>query len=287
MTEGSLSSAFGRASDGALEQRLAALVLRGQTAWPKLRVDPSAFVAFLGRRAKKAPDLTDFPHIEDLFLTHACVAGAPGALRAFEDAHFASLPSHLAQLAPTRDFLADAEQTLRTKLFVAKEGKEMGLAAYSGSGPLGAWFRVTALNTALKMLRAETQNRAREAPLGASPSRANPESELIRARTQAELGEILKRVLAQAPARERALLRMHFVDGSTLEELAQVFEVHRGTVVRWIRAARRSILEETQRQMTERLQLSPSELSSTFRMSRTDWSLSLETALGPEKKKRS
>lgn len=77
---------------------------------------------------------------------------------------------------------------------------------------------------------------------------------------------------------------MRFVNGSTLEALAQLFAVHRGTIVRWIRAARQSILRETQRQRTERSRPSPSELSSTFRMSRSDWSLSLESVLGPEEK---
>jgi RNA polymerase sigma-70 factor, ECF subfamily len=211
------------------------------------------------------------------------LVGVPGAMRAFEEAHFTNLPTHLAHLTLTADLLEEVAQTLRAKLFVATGGRPPGIAAYSGRGPLGAWFRVTALNAALSLLRAEAKALHPHRPTSAQRS-SDPERELIRTRMRTELQDTLRDVLAQTPARERALLRLHFVNGSTLEELTQAFKVSRATVVRWIASARRSVLQETQRRMVQQLKLSPSQLSSTLRISRSDWSLSLETVLGSEKK---
>ncbi|HUB09247.1 MAG TPA: sigma factor-like helix-turn-helix DNA-binding protein [Myxococcales bacterium] len=296
---GSLSQAFLQGSSpaaaaairatatGDLEKRLASLVRRGQKAWPDLPVDSDDFVAFLAARtADRWPDgpSHDLPWLEDLYLCHACLAGSPGAIEAFERTHFSNLPSHLSQLSPTSDFVGEVGQTLRAKLFVADRRGEKGVAAYTGRGPLGAWFRVTALNTALKLLREEMKHLRGGGGAPAVPAPADPERALIRARTRAELEETLRSVLAQAPTRERALLKMHFVNGSTLEELAQIFKVHRATVARWIAGARQSVLRETQRRMVERFKLSPSELSSAFRITRSEWTLSLEKTLGSMEK---
>jgi RNA polymerase sigma-70 factor, ECF subfamily len=265
-----------------VERSLELVLRRGRTAWPDLNVEPGTFMAFLAQRIKtgaRERALLDFPHAEDLYLSCACISALPGALRVFEDLHFKNLPSHLAQLTPTRDILEEVEQTLRAKLFVAMEGAQPGLVAYAGRGPLGAWFRVTALHTALKLLRAEMNELRLEARAVVEPPPADPEHELVRARTRAELEETLRDVLSQLPARERSLLRLHFVNGSTLEELTRAFNVSRATVVRWIANARQSVLQETQRRMVERLKLSPSELSSTFRITRSDWALSLESVM--------
>jgi RNA polymerase sigma-70 factor, ECF subfamily len=277
---------WARTVSGNLEELLAALLSRGQRAWPALSIEPEGWMAFLAARTEKE-DPVDAPlafaNAEDLYLSYACVVGAPGAMRAFEGEHFTNLRSHLAQLSPTRDFLKDVEQTLRAKLFVAEDGGEMGIAAYAGRGPLGAWFRVTSLNTALKLRRAELKDLPYEPEPAAPPLQTDPEHALIRARTKAELAETLRYVLEQAPAEERVLLRLHFLKGTTLEELARIFKVDRATIVRRIARARRAVLQEAQRRMVERLKLSPSELSSTFRISRSDWTLSLEVALGAEK----
>lgn len=299
-TSGRLSAAFleglppsvlkeVRAWSGDLEQRLDSVVERGRRAWPELSFEVEGWMRYLSRHqaAEAAHDpLVAFAHAEDLYLAYACIGAAPRALEAFEAAHFSRLPVHLSQLSPTRELLNEVEQMLRAKLFTAQPGEEPGIAAYAGRGPLGAWFRVTALNDALKLLRAEgkqerAERHSRAEAAGAPSKPADPEHALIRLKTKSDLQDILKEVLSQAPPRERALLRMHFVEGSTLDELAKIFKVHRATVVRWIGGARRTILAETQRRLVKELKLSPSEVSSTLRMSRSDWTLSLRSLLAP------
>jgi RNA polymerase sigma-70 factor, ECF subfamily len=263
----------------ALEALLAELVRRGRNAWPKLAVNPEQWMVFLAERSHG--QRSSFPHAEDLFLSFACIAGATGATVAFEGAHFTSLPSHLARLDPSADFLNEIEQVLRTKLFVRRQGREAGLSAYRGRGPLGAWFRVTALNESLSLLRtmALAEKQAPQSEALGSVGVPDPEHVLIRTRMTSQMQEILRHVLVELPARERALLRMHFIHGVKFNALARIFKVHTNTVWRWITDARQSILLETQRRMIAQLRLSASEVSSALRLDPAEWTLSLERLL--------
>jgi RNA polymerase sigma-70 factor, ECF subfamily len=53
--------------------------------------------------------------------------------------------------------------------------------------------------------------------------------------------------------RDRNLLRLHFLGGITLEQLASMYGVHRATVVRWLAGARKAVFDGTRKRMREKL----------------------------------
>jgi RNA polymerase sigma-70 factor, ECF subfamily len=267
-----------------LAERLDALVVRARAAWPSLELDPERWMRFLAQRSSKASPETlgAFAHAEDLYLTFGCAEGSAEAIRLFDSAHLSQLPDHLSPLRRGADFHEEVKQSLRVKLLVATPGKEPGIAAYAGRGPLGAWVRITALHTALKQIRTEERAAGAEEahadqapPVSTGRSRDSPEAAVIRADLSAEIQSALEAALSGRPAKERALLKLHFVNGSTIDELGRMFGVHRATAARWIASGRQAVLAETQKQLRERLGLSPNELASALRMSWSGWTLSL------------
>jgi RNA polymerase sigma-70 factor (ECF subfamily) len=70
-------------------------------------------------------------------------------------------------------------------------------------------------------------------------------------------------------------LKLHFHEGVTLDELAQLQGVHRTTIARRIAAARKEIILRGRTQLRERLALSPSELESLMRLMADHLDLSL------------
>ena len=90
----------------------------------------------------------------------------------------------------------------------------------------------------------------------------SPEVQLLRARYQTHYEEALRAALATLDAKERNLLRMHVVDGLTVDRIGLVYQVHRATAARWVQSVRGKLLDHIYRSLGERLQLSAAELDS-------------------------
>jgi RNA polymerase sigma-70 factor (ECF subfamily) len=67
-------------------------------------------------------------------------------------------------------------------------------------------------------------------------------------------------------ARDRVMLRQHFVDGLTIDELGPLYGVHRATAARWIASAKEDLMTRTRREFMARARLSPKEMASVMRM---------------------
>jgi RNA polymerase sigma-70 factor (ECF subfamily) len=72
--------------------------------------------------------------------------------------------------------------------------------------------------------------------------------------------------LATMDPREKVMLRQHFVDGLTIDELGPLYAVHRATAARWITAAKATLMERTRREFMTRARLSPREMASVMRL---------------------
>ena len=77
-------------------------------------------------------------------------------------------------------------------------------------------------------------------------------------------------------------LRMHFLDAMSIDEMGQVFHVHRATIARWLVAIRREVLEQICRKISLNLRASSSEFRSIVRLVRGDVRLSLHRILGED-----
>jgi RNA polymerase sigma-70 factor (ECF subfamily) len=90
-----------------------------------------------------------------------------------------------------------------------------------------------------------------------------------------EFRAAVEEALAALPARERVLLRLHYVEGLRLLQIAQLYKVHESTVSRWLGQAAETVAADTRRRLVGRLSLSPQAADSVARMvlSRLDLSI--------------
>jgi RNA polymerase sigma-70 factor (ECF subfamily) len=214
----------------------------------------------------------------DLALARACAAGDPTALQRFEREHLAQVGAFVAHIDRGRDFVDELCQHLRDKLFVASASGPGKIAAYRGRGPLGGWLRVVAVRAALDLKRAQDAPPGdAEIPLDAAGS--DPELDLIKAHYRRELADAFSATLRALPPEERTVLRLHALEGCTIDELAALYGVHRATAARWIDGARERLLEETRRLLGERLRLPAGEVDSVLGLLRSRVELSLQPLL--------
>src|SRR5262249_54950430 len=117
--------------------RVAQALAEARAAWPRVRFDEARFAA---RLAEQIATEGDLDHAADLLLATACAAGDPAAHAALEEHYLADVPAALGRFRPSRDFVREVLQALRTKLLVSTTGAPK-IAEYSGRGPLAAWIR--------------------------------------------------------------------------------------------------------------------------------------------------
>lgn len=252
--------------------------------WPGVAVPQARFVAhlaqLLGDDAEQAGEL----HLQDLYLAMACAAGDAAALKAFEAAVMGQTLGAIRSLDSQAAFVDEVQQRVRTRLLVGEDGKPPRIAEYRGRGPLAAWVTVTAVRTGLTLMReGKRANRfgdERWAEAIVLPQTGDPELDHLKARYRVELGEALAAACATLQDRERAVLRMYFIDGLNIDKIGRVYGVHRSTVARWIARTRDLLSEATRSHLVEDLALPREELSSLDRLVRSQLDISLDGLLG-------
>jgi RNA polymerase sigma-70 factor (ECF subfamily) len=269
-----------------LPELLRRLEQAGRTVWPGLALPPERFIAYLA--ARMAPDYTDLRlaladvHAEDLYLACACcaVAGAeavPGAVQAFRQRYRAVIQAVVRGVDPAPSFADEVEQTLFRRLFVVEKRAGGGdgdgghlprITNYSGRGSLAAWVSVAAQRTAFSLRRDEVaQKRARERAMADRLSvDLDPELLYLKQRYRAEFEIAFERAVAGLSDRERTLLRMHLVAGLTLDAIGIMYRVNASTVSRWLASTREGLSVETEKDLRQRLHLTPAEFDSLARL---------------------
>jgi RNA polymerase sigma-70 factor (ECF subfamily) len=237
-------------------------------AWPTVALAEDEFARELSTRG--AP-----PHAADLYLAFACSRGVEGAHAAFEAALMTQVAGYLRPMNPSPAFVDEVRQLLREKLFV---GPEPRIAQYSGRGPIGAWLRVMALRTAVNL-----QTRGERGGPSLDPDRVaaggGPELDYLQERYRPLVKHAFQEGLAALTSEQRNLLRLHLVDGLTLEEIGRLFSVNRSTVFRWLDAARAELLRHTRHCLHKRLGVDASEFDSLVQAVRSRLDLSLASIL--------
>jgi RNA polymerase sigma-70 factor (ECF subfamily) len=176
----------------------------------------------------------------------------------------------------------DVRQALRVKLLVSEGGAGGKIARYAGRGPLAGWLRIVAVRTALSMRRASSPSAPHEDEdilAGMAAPGVDPELEHLRARYQDAFRSAFHDAMMALDAAERNMLRLHHVDGLSIDEIAPVFQIHRATAARRLAKAREEISEQTRSLLVSRLQLSESECSSIMGMILSQLDVSLVRVL--------
>jgi RNA polymerase sigma-70 factor (ECF subfamily) len=259
---------------------LAPLLAAGRAAWPELALPADAFARYLEQRLapdQPRPEALAGVHVADLYLACACVAGEPRALAAFEKRYLARLDEAVARLGREPTFVDDVRQAVRTKLLVS-EGAAPKIADYSGRGTLQSWVRAVAVRVGLNLLRRQKKQVSPEAadgdPLLATP---DPELQFIQRRYRAHFAAAFRAALAGLSAEQRTILRLHYVDGLTLRQIAKLHRVHDSTASRWAEAARQELIEGTRRALGERLGAESADVQSLIGVLESQFHVSLHS----------
>ena len=266
-----------------VQAALDAAIVRGKAAWPALVVVDEDFVVAIARGVRDSDDVPSAISelaIADLYLAQACTSGAPAALAAFGATCDAVLTGSLRQMGLAPDVVEELVQEVRTKLFVALDGRPK-IATYSGRATLPSWVRTVATRAAVDRLRkkdisSDQEDEVLEALPDAAPS---PELAHFRETYRVELKAAFEEALATLDVRERNLLRHHFVDALTVEAIGTLYGVHKTTAFRWLEAARVALSKRTRSGFQQRVKAMPIELDSILTMLQSHIDLSLSRVL--------
>jgi RNA polymerase sigma-70 factor (ECF subfamily) len=226
---------------------------KASAAWSGVNVSLDDFVAQLRERLHEddTPEGLAKLHVADLYLAYACAQGDETAWRELDRHHLSRIGEFVGRIDASPTFADDVRQRLGAKLITGSDGPGK-LALYTGRGPLGAWLRVAAIREAQNGKR--RGKKTVDADQVALADRADdPELNLLKQRFAKEFSEAFKSVLVTLSADERNVLRLHYLDGLTLEEVGKTYRVSRATAARWISSARETIIERTQAALGARL----------------------------------
>jgi RNA polymerase sigma-70 factor (ECF subfamily) len=154
---------------------------------------------------------------------------------------------------------------------------------YRGQGDLLGWLKVSAIRVAVQAAKRQQ----REQPIEDASALLDAvihaaELQLVKAELTAEFRGALTGAWSALDSRERNLLRQHYLNRFTTEEVAATYRINRATAVRWIAAARAALLAQTRQRLTTALRLQSGEFESAMRQLESGFDLSLagESSLG-------
>lgn len=276
LVRGYLAAARAKKSP-ALEAALVAAWEAACGEFPDVRLSPEAFSRHLARHAPDPALLAKLRHGE-LLVAAGCLAGDAWAVRQFE--RFLAESRVAVERLDGGSALTDEVLDQVRHLALAGKGAEPLLATFAGRGPLAGWLQAASVRTALNVRR----RTGREVPLDDAPlaeraSAMDPELELLKKSDHGHFQRAFTEAFGALSPKERTLLRLRFLDGLTLEQLAAGQNVHRTTVIRWLDRAHQTLLDETRRLLREKLGAGNATLASLLRDFDSQMDLSLRKAL--------
>jgi len=228
--------------------------------------------------------VSDALYQQDLSWARALAAGDPRALARYESELVPIIRAQLRRRHHTDDEIADLQQTLRARLFVG-DGGGPAVAKYAGMGQLRSWVLVAALRESTRSRQKKTREPATddEALIAiADRTNATPVAEPGKERYREAFRAAFREALASLTSRDRNLLRMHLIDGLSIDQIGAIQGVHRATAARWIERAREDIASKVRRRLMKDLGADPFEADDVLRwvQSRIELSLSGLNASG-------
>lgn len=248
--------------------RIQATLAVARAGLPEIAFDEGSFSEFLAARPGAQP-----AHGADLLLVYLWVQGDRTAQQRLDAEYLSQLPLVVAAVDANPAFVADVVQELKTKLYVEKR-----LAQYAGRGALGAWLRRAALNTASTLRRPLRPEQALD-PMSDEVA-PDPELTFLKQHYREDFRGAFIDALRSLSPRERTVLRLNSLSGVSIDELGNMYHVHRATAARWVQRARTTIVERTREALVARLKLSPEELDELLVLMRSQLDVSLRRYLG-------
>jgi RNA polymerase sigma-70 factor (ECF subfamily) len=249
---------------------------RGRARWPAVALVRATLEAHLRRLGPKRGDHPD------LYLAAGCSAGIPAALVAFDRECLSGVPDFVRRIDASADFADEVSQVLRERLLVARQGLQPRIAAYTGRGALGGWVRVAAVRAALDLKAQREQETPDGGIAGAELTGAlTPEAAVLKSRYYGTYQRLLREAIAALGSRERELLRLHFVEGMSAEQIGKRHGAHRATAARWLANIRSDVLSRVHVELKKALKISQTDLAGVTELGRSQLGVSMSALLGP------
>jgi RNA polymerase sigma-70 factor (ECF subfamily) len=267
-----------------IEEQLARRLEQALAARPTIAVDPLAFVEHWATqlaRGRNPEAEFDRIHLDDLCLAFACGRGDPEALRVFQADLMPAAVSAMRGVDSSQAFVEEVSQQLLERILVASNGAPR-ILDYAGRGSLEHWLRAAALRLGLNARRSARRapdQLAADSKWDAAAPTADLQFDLLQARYGPEFGIALKEAMGDLTSQERSLLRLHFFDGLSLNQIAAVYQVNKSTISRRLGRARETLLDKTRERLERSLKLGARELESLMQMLGPDLQLSLASVL--------
>lgn len=252
---------------------------RAGARWPELDLDPDDFAAYAAR-CVEAPDELDDDALAELFLACGCSQGDRTALALFEAKYLDVVPAALAHMKLGEDILDEARQLVRHKLLVAAPGETPKLDSYAGRGKLRGLIQVVAVRTAISLLRKRKGHRMTSDGLTELPEGADDaELSYMKRKYRGAFKRAFGKALDALSSRERNFLRLHHFGGLTVEQVGEVYGVHRATATRWLAKIRESVMAITRKELGAELGVDRAELDSVMALIQSRLEVSVERLL--------
>lgn len=246
----------------------------GASAHPGLDVSREAFAAFAAERA--ATWQADLDRAPDLYLACACAIGANGAAERFVALFGHRIEGYLGSLASSRDRVDEVRQIVLVRCLVASESAPPAIASFSGRGSLEGWVRATAVREALGLER-DRKRELRRAEVDGERPVIPPWS--LAEHYREPVHRAFVAAISTLAAPHRALLRLHYVHGTTTAQLANMFQVSRATLVRRLTEARQALLDRFSGELNDLAGVSPDDCVAVLRLVKEEIDLSLSSLL--------
>ena len=267
------------------ENELIAFAEEAARAWPGLRdrIPIGEFVAYVRAKLDSDPQRESSGTIElhgaDLYLAFACCRGDVEAWRALERTHLAKIAAYVASVDRSASFADDVRQRIAERL--AGSDGHSKLAQYSGRGAFSAWLRVAALREARTLARGRRRGVDHEDVALRAPE-VDPELSLLKRGCAEIFRRAFIEVVESLPPEERTLLRLHYLDGLTLEEVARASRVSRATAARALAQARERIMKRVERAIRSAVGAQGPGAQSLLALARSQLDLSILRRFGAE-----
>jgi RNA polymerase sigma-70 factor (ECF subfamily) len=271
-----------------LEAELRAALDDARVSWPNLHVDDDAVVAALARALMRGPAHTPADWLRagtmrDFYLACGCAARDPVALAAFESRYMAMVDPALQRLGIDQAVIDEAKQNARFAVLVGAGSRGPAIAEYTGAGNLKGWLRVIVINAARRLLRQRGDAPVRDVDFDAmAGDREHRELDSLKAQYREQFKVAFANAVTGLSARDRTLLRQHYLLGLTVDQLAPIYGVHRATCARRIEKCRETVYAQTRLELVRSLRIDRAEFEDIMALIESQFDVSVRRYLEEE-----
>jgi RNA polymerase sigma-70 factor (ECF subfamily) len=263
-------AARGSGSEVEAGERIDDLVRRLASRDPVFELDAGALAGALAK-LEAGLDAIELETAFEVHLALACAKGDGRALAHFDRTYLPAARARLAAMKLPAATIDDVLQSVREKLLVGSEPKLLG---YVGRGSLYGLVKVIAVREALSGLRKRANDDDEELAERAMVD-LDPETTILKDHYRVHFRDAFRDAIGTLDSHDRNVLRMYALGGAGLEDLAQMYGVHRATIVRTLARVREQLFSETRKALRKRLGIGLAEVDSVLELvqSRLDVSL--------------